>query len=80
MRLDFASVGLLIAGFATGSSSAGLVTLEVNTQFLLHFKSKGTSQSINGISKILKNLLKYFNGTPILIFSNSVLLPSNFPV
>ena len=65
-------------GSALGSAS--LVVCEVNTQFLLHFKSKKISQFIKGITNDLKHLLKYFNGTAVLIFSNSLLLPSDFPV
>ena len=71
---SFASVGLLIAGFTAGPAPAGLVAFEVNTQFLFHFKSKETSQLIQGMSRTLKNVLKYSNGTAILMFSNSELL------
>ena len=78
--LNSTSVGLSIQTIGgSKSGSAALVFLGANTQFLLHVKSKEISQFINGISNDRKNLLKYFTGTAILMFSNSVLLPSNFP-
>ena len=73
-----AFVGTVIAGFVVGFAPAGVVACEVNTQFLLYFKSKEISQLINGISNGLKNLPKYLNGTAILMSSNSVLLTCNF--
>ena len=48
-------------------------------QCLDHFKIRLTSQLINGISRVLQKLLKYFNGT---IISASFVLPllGVFPV
>ena len=39
----------------------------VITQVDDHVKKRLTSQLINGISRVLQKLLKYFNGTIILI-------------
>ena len=51
----------------------------VITQSLEHVNSRLTSQLINGISRVLQKLLKYFNGT---IISTSFVFPSAgvFPV
>ena len=35
----------------------------LNTQFSFHVNENSTLQLINGISKYLQNVLKYFNGT-----------------
>ena len=40
----------------------------VITQSLDHVKIRLTSQLINGISRVLQKLLKYFNDTIILVF------------
>ena len=51
----------------------------VITQVDDHVKMRLTSQLINGISRVLQKLLKYFNGT---IISTSFVLPAAgvFPV
>ena len=66
-----------IGGLA--SASASLYALHVNTQFLDHFKSKDTSQFIKGVCNSLKNLLKYFTSTAILMSSNSSSPSYNLP-
>ena len=63
-----ATAGKLLAGSA---ASAFLVAFLVNTQFLLHLRSKDISQPIKGISNPLQKLLKCFNGTAVSIFSTS---------
>ena len=45
-----------------GPASSCLCSKLVITQFLSHFKSKDTSQLINGIFSALQKLPKYFNG------------------
>ena len=52
------------------------------TQSILQFNARSILQLINGISKDLQKLLKYFSGTVIFTFLNT-LLPStavDFPV
>ena len=44
------------------------------TQSLLQFNSRWILQLINGISTDLQNLLKYFSGTAIFTFLNTLLL------
>ena len=43
------------------------------TQSLLQFNSRWILQLINGISKDLQKLLKYFSGTAIFTFLNTLL-------
>ena len=79
--LKTAFVGLLIlTTTGSASGSAFLIALLVNAQFSDHIKSKEIFQLINGMSSVLQKLLRYFNGTTILISSFSTLLPSNFPM
>ena len=77
--VNSAFVGLLIAGaagklFAGSPGKAFLVAFEVNTQFLLHFNCKNTSQLIIGKFNDLKKFDIFFKGTTILTFT------SNLPV
>ena len=44
------------------------------TQSLVQFNSRWILQLINGISKDLQKLLKYFSGTAIFTFSNTLLI------
>ena len=44
------------------------------TQFYDQFKSRVTSQFINGISRVLQELVKYFTGTTIFKFAIPELL------
>ena len=72
---NFASVGDSIAaigGLGCGSG-AFLKALPTNTHFLYQDKIKVISQLINGISKLLQKLPKYFNGIAFVTscFSNS---------
>ena len=48
-------------------------TAEEITHFLYQVKTRLISQLINGISRVLQKLLKYFNGTAI---STSFVLPA----
>ena len=76
-----ASDSAAIKVFATGSSAAALVIVLVITQFLDEFKIRLTSQFIRGNSRVLQNLLKYFNGIIIstfLLLGLSGVLPVNF--
>ena len=76
-----ASDSAAIKVFATGSSAAALVIVLVITQFLDEFKIRLTSQFIRGNSRVLQNLLKYFNGIIIstfLLLELSGVLPVNF--
>ena len=59
--------------------SSVIPTAEETTHLLHQVKPKPISQLINGISRILQKLLKYFNGTAIL---TSFVLPAtrHFPV
>ena len=52
----------------------------VNAQFSDQVKTEDTSRLINGISRVLQKLLKYFHGTAIVTFYFSVLLACNVPV
>ena len=45
-----------------------------NTKFLFQFSSRWILQLINGISNEFQKLLKYFVGTAIFTFSNTLLL------
>ena len=48
-------------------------TLDI-TQFLAQFNSRWILQFISDISKDLQKLLKYFSGTAIFTFSNTLLI------
>ena len=48
-------------------SNSVIPTAEEITHFLDQVKSRLISQLINGISRVVQKLLKYFNGTAILI-------------
>ena len=52
----------------------------VNAQFSDQVKTEDTSRLINGISRVLQKLLKYFHGTAVVTFYFSVLLACNVPV
>ena len=79
--LNVAFVGLLTTTTAGLTPvSTYLITLLVITQFSDQVKIKLIAQLINCISSVIQKLLEYFNGTIILTFSFSVLIPSNFPV
>ena len=72
---NYNTVGATIAG---GSLlfPAALAVISAKAQFLDQVKTNSLSQVINGIFKVLQNLLKHFNGTTIpvsflLIFSTS---------
>ena len=63
---NVAPVGLLTAATAgLELRSASLVALLVYIQFLDQVKIKATLQLLNGISDVLKKLLRYFTGTTI---------------
>ena len=47
-------------------SNSVIPTAEKITHFLDQVKSRLISQLINGISRVVQKLLKYFNGTAIL--------------
>ena len=59
----------------TGTNNLVLVILKViassdvlNKQFSLHYKVSSKLQFTKGVSKYLKELLKYFKGTKIFTF------------
>ena len=72
---NFASVGdpIVATGGSGYGSGAFLKALPTNTHFSYQDKIKVISQLINGMSKLLQKLPKYFNGIAISTssFSNS---------
>ena len=67
--LDAAFLGVSTATTAGSvSGSASLITQLVITQFSDQVKVRFISQLINGISSVIKKLLKCFNGTTISTF------------
>ena len=66
--LNVEFIGLLIPSNGLSPPTASLDPLLVNAQFSDQVKVKDTSQLINGTSKVLRKLLKYFNGAVISTF------------
>ena len=68
---NFASVGELIPfiGIAGCGLGSALKALPTNTHSLYQDKTNVISQLINGISKLLQKLPKYFNGMAIVTSS-----------
>ena len=75
---NFASVGELIR-FAAAAGGA-LKALPTSTHSLYQDKINVISQLINGISKLLQKLPKYFNGMAIVTSSFSSSPASKLPV
>ena len=46
------------------------------TQYFVHLSFNSTLQLINGVSRDLQKLLKYFNGTAIIAFPKTPFAPS----
>ena len=72
--LNVAPDGATIAGSASASA-----VISAKTQFLDQVRIISTSQLINGISKFLQKLLKYFNGITTSTFVNESLPCGVFP-
>ena len=79
---NFVSVILRFA--PDGTTTAGLppcafrVVILAKTQFFEQVKNNSTSQLINGIFKLLQNLLKCFSGTTNFAFVNESLSSGAF--
>ena len=72
--LNVAPVGGTIGGLRTAFTN-----ISAKTQFFDHVKINSTSQLINGLSKFLQKLLKYFKGITNSAFVNESLLCGVFP-
>ena len=72
--LNVAPDGATIAGSAYSST-----VISAKTQFLDQARIISTSQLINGISKFLQKLLKYFNGITTSTFVNESIPCGVFP-
>ena len=72
---------LLSLTYSTGGSPSALNVLDISdiTQFFAHLKLSSISQLINGKSRDLQKLLKYFNGATTSA-SNILLLFSVLPI
>ena len=72
--VNVAPDGATIAGSASAST-----VISAKTQFLYQVRIISTSQLVNGISKFLQKLLKYFNGITTSTFVNESLSCGVFP-
>ena len=77
---NFVSVVLNVApdGGTIGGLRTAFTDISAKTQFFDHVKINSTSQLINGISKLLQKLLKYFKGITTT-FVNESLFCGVFP-
>ena len=66
-------------GGTIGGSRTAFTNISAKTQFFDHVKINSTSQLINGISKLLQKLLKYFKGITTSAFVHESLFCGVFP-
>ena len=66
-------------GATVARSASASTVISAKTQFLDQVRIISTSQLINGISKFLQKLLKYFNGITTSTFVNESLSCGVFP-
>ena len=78
---NFVSVILKVApdGATIAVSATSSTVISAKAQFLDQVKINSTSQSLNGISKLLQKLLQCFSGITRFVFVNKSLSSGVFP-